>query len=229
MLKFQQTEGIMEKYFEVLRSCQLFHDIEDKNITPMLGCLGAKRENYKKGETILAEGDPAVYLGIVLSGSAQIVQVDFYGNRNIVTVIEPSQIFGEAFSCAGLKKLPVDVISSDNTDILLIDAQRITQSCSNACQFHSQMIFNLLKAVSRKNLMFHQKIKITSKRSTRDKLLTYLMLQAKNSGSNHFVIPYDRQELADYLEVERSGLSAEISKLRAEGKIECKKSEFTLY
>lgn len=219
----------MEKYFMVLRSCQLFHDIEDKKITPMLGCLGAKIKSYKKGETILAEGDPAVYFGIVLSGSAQIVQNDFYGNRNIVTVIEPSQIFGEAFSCAGLKKLPVDVVSSDNTDILLIDAQRITGSCSNACQFHSQMIFNLLKVVSRKNLIFHQKIEITSKRSTRDKLLAYLMLQAKKSGSNHFVIPYDRQELADYLEVERSGLSAEISKLRAEGKIECKRSEFTLY
>lgn len=220
----------MEKYFDVLRSCQLFHDIEDKNIMPMLGCLGAKKKSYKKGATIFAEGDPAIYIGIVLSGSAQIVQVDFYGNRNIVTVIESSQIFGEAFACAGLKKLPVDVVvSSDNTEILLIDAQRITQSCNNACQFHSQMIFNLLKVVSRKNLIFHQKIEITSKRSTRDKLLTYLMLQAKNSGRNYFVIPYNRQELADYLEVERSGLSAEISKLRAEGKIECKKSKFILY
>lgn len=219
----------MKDFFYVLRKCSLFNDISDDKITAMLGCLGAKRMNYAKGQTILAEGEPAAYLGIVLSGSAQIVQLDFYGNRNIVTAMEPSQIFGEVFSCAGLKKLPVNVISSDNTEVMLINAQRITQSCSNACPFHSQMIFNLLNIVAKKNLVLRQKIEITSKRSTREKLMTYLMLQAKNSGSNHFVIPYNRQELADYLEVERSGLSAEISKLRAEGKIECKRSEFTLY
>lgn len=215
--------------FKALRSCQLFHDIDDKNISPMLGCLEAKNKLYSKGQTILMEGTPAEYIGIVLSGSAQIIQVDYDGNRNIVAFIEESELFGEVFACAGLDALPVDVISSDKTEVLLINARRITQSCSNACPFHSQMIFNLLNVVARKNLIFHQKIEITSKRSTRKKLMTYLMLQAKNNGSNHFTIPYDRQELADYLEVDRSGLSTEIGKLRDEGKIECDRSTFTLH
>lgn len=101
-------------------------------------------------------------------------------------------------------------------------------SCQSACSFHSQMIFNLMKTVALKNIIFHQKIEITSKRSTREKLMTYLMFQAKRAKHSRFEIPFDRQELADYLEVDRSGLSAEISKLKAEGVIDCHKNHFEL-
>ena len=218
----------MKKYLDVLRKCPLFTGIEDKDLNAMLGCLGAKESQYKKGDTIFAEGDTAKHLGIVLTGKAQIERVDYYGNRSILTSVEPSKMFGESFACAGIKTLPVNVVAVEDTDVLLIDARRITQSCSNACSFHSRMIFNLLQIVAKKNLVFNQKIEVTSKRSTRDKLMTYLMLQAKNKGTNHFTVSYDRQELADYLEVDRSGLSAEISKLRSEGKIKCQRSTFTL-
>lgn len=218
----------MKKYSEVLRKCALFNDIKHENLAAMLGCLGAKESSYKKGDTILAEGEEAKYLGIVLTGNVNIARVDYYGNRSILTSIEPSQIFGESFACAGLKSLPVDVIATEDTKVLLIDSQRITQSCGNACDFHRQLIFNLLNIVAKKNLVFHQKIEVTSKRNTREKLMTYLHLQAKKTASRTFTIPYDRQELADYLEVERSGLSAEISKLRNERVIECRKSTFTL-
>jgi len=109
-----------------------------------------------------------------------------------------------------------------------MDSARITRSCSNACGFHQQMIFNLMKIMAVKNLCFHQKIEITSKRTTREKLMTYLMIEAKKKRSDTFDIPYDRQELADYLEVDRSGLSAEISKLRREGVLLSEKNRFTL-
>ena len=218
----------MKNFLEVLRKCPLFFGIDDENLSSMLGCLGAETESYKKGETVLSQGEPAEYLGIVLSGAVQIVSIDYYGNRNIVVSIEPSQIFGESFAFAGVESLPVSVIAAESTEVMLIDAQRITQSCSNACSFHSHMIFNLLKTVADKNLVFHQKIEITSKRTTREKLMTYLLIQVKINDNNSFSIPYDRQELADYLEVERSGLSAEISKLRREGIIECKKNRFVL-
>ena len=112
---------------------------------------------------------------------------------------------------------------------MLIDCLKICHSCSNACQFHQQMIYNLLQIVAAKNLMFHQKIEVTSKRTTHEKLMAYLMLQAKQFGSLEFEIPYDRQELADYLEVERSGLSAEIGKLRRQGVIEADRSRFKIY
>lgn len=154
--------------------------------------------------------------------------VDATERLNMPLVIEPSRIFGESFACAGIEVLPVNVVASEDTDVLLIDARRITQSCSNSCSFHSRMIFNLLNIVARKNLVFHQKIEITSKRSTREKLMTYLLLEAKKNGSNTFTIPYDRQELADYLEVERSGLSAEISKMKKEKMLESHRCTFSL-
>ncbi len=111
---------------------------------------------------------------------------------------------------------------------MFIDCRRIMHSCSNVCGFHQQMIFNLMKNLALKNIMFHQKIEITSKRSTKEKLMTYLNLQAKKHKSNKFFIPFNHQELADFLEVERSGLSAEISKLRKEGIIESEKNRFTI-
>lgn len=218
----------MKDFFDILRECPLFDRIGDESLKEMLGCLNAKERSYKKGDAVFAEGDKAKYLGIVLEGSVQLVRVDYYGNRSILANIEPPQLFGEAFACAGLKSLPVDAVAATDTRILLLDAQRIARPCGNACPCHGQTILNLLHIVAKKNLVLHQKIEITSKRSTREKLMTYLMLQAKNAKSHTFTVPYDRQELADYLEVDRSGLSAEISKLRNEKVLECRRSTFTL-
>lgn len=218
----------MKDYFDILRECPLFDRIGDESLKEMLGCLNAKECSYKKGDAVFAEGDKAKYLGIVLEGSVQLVRVDYYGNRSILANIEPPQLFGEAFACAGLKSLPVDAVAATDTRILLLDAQRIARPCGNACPCHGQTILNLLHIVAKKNLVLHQKIEITSKRSTREKLMTYLLLQAKNAKSHTFTVPYDRQELADYLEVDRSGLSAEISKLRNEKVLVCRRSTFTL-
>ena len=218
----------MKDFFDILRKCPLFDQIGDESLDEMLGCLGAKKCSYKKGDTVLAEGDKAKYLGIVLKGSVQLVRVDYYGNRSILTSIEPPQLFGEAFAFAGLDSVPVDVVAAEDTDILLTDAMHIARPCENACAFHRQMTLNLLQIVARKNLVLHRKIEITSKRSTREKLMTYLLLQAKKAGSSTFTIPYDRQELADYLGVERNGLSTEIGKLRNEKVLECRRSTFTL-
>ena len=218
----------MKDFFDILRECPLFDRIGDESLKEMLGCLNAKECSYKKGDAVFAEGDKAKYLGIVLEGSVQLVRVDYYGNRSILANIEPPQLFGEAFACAGLKSLPVDAVAAADTKILLLDAQRIARPCGNACPCHGQTILNLLHIVAKKNLVLHQKIEITSKRSTREKLMTYLLLQAKNAKSHTFTVPYDRQELADYLEVDRSGLSVEISKLRNEKVLECRRSTFTL-
>lgn len=218
----------MENYFEILQKCSLFHGIIDENLTTMLNCFGANVVTYKKKETILAEGESPKYIGIVLSGKVQMIQIDYFGNRSIVATITSSELFGESFACANIKALPVNIIAAEDTKVMFIDCMRITQSCSNACIFHNQIIYNLMKGIATKNLMFHQKIEVTSKRTTREKLMTYLLLQAKKQNSNQFYISYDRQELADYLEVDRSGLSAEISKLKKEGILDSKKNLFIL-
>lgn len=218
----------MEKDFGILRSCPLFNGIADSDLSSMLKCLNAEVKIYKEKQAVMSEGERADKVGIVLSGSVQIIRVDYYGNRSIVSKVEPSEIFGESFACADIKEIPVNVVACENSRIMFIDCNRIINFCNNACDFHNKMVFNLLKVVATKNLIFHQKIEITSKRTTREKLLAFLMLQAKKNGSNSFTVPYDRQELADYLGVDRSGLSAEISKLRSEGIIESKRKQFKL-
>jgi len=218
----------LKKYLEILKKCPLFEKIEDEKLTVMLNCLGAKVVNFDKKYTVFAEGSSAKYIGIVLSGSVQVVQVDYYGNRSILSLIYPSEIFAEAFACAETDSIPVSVIANEPSEIMLIDCSHILYTCSNNCGFHQQLIFNLMKDLARKTIMFHQRIDITSKRTTREKLLAYLMLRAKQTGSDSFDIPFDRQELADYIEVDRSGLSAEIGKMKREGIIECEKNHFTL-
>lgn len=218
----------MKKYFEVLRRCPLFFGIADENLIAMLGCLGAKVEFFDKKYTILLEGNPAKYICIMLSGSAQIIKTDYYGNRSIIYSVEPSELFGESFACSESNSLPISVIANEPSEVMFIDCRHILHTCSNNCRFHQQLIFNLMKGLAIKNIAFHKKIEITSMRSTREKLLTYLMIQAKKSNSDIFDIPFNRQELADYLEVERSGLSSEISKLKKEGIIDCWKNHFKL-
>ena len=218
----------MEKYFDVLRKCPLFNGIDDRDMPGMLGCLQAKVMSFDKKYTILTEGSRARHLGIVLTGTAQIVQVDYYGNRSILCGLSPSEIFGEAFACAGIERLPVSVIANEPCEVMLIECDRILHTCSNACSFHQQLIFNLMRDIACKAIMFQQKIEVISKRTTREKLMCYLQLQAKKAGCAKFEIPFDRQELADFLEVERSGLSAEISKLRKEGIINSNKNSFEL-
>jgi len=218
----------MNEYFPVLSKCSLFDGIDSKDLSAVLACLGAKISDYHKNQIIFQEGDPAKYVGIVLSGAAQIIQEDYYGNRSILTRVEPSELFGESFACAGISALPVSVTASESCQVMLIDCRRITVSCSSACSFHNKMIFNLLRVVATKNLLFHQKLQITSHRTTREKLMAYLLAQAKQADSRSFTIPYDRQALADYLGVDRSAMAAEISKLRRDGVIACEKSRFEL-
>lgn len=218
----------MEKYLDVLKACPLFEEIGDENLLRMLNCLGAKVQLFDKKYTIIAEGNPAKFIGIVLSGSVQITQTDFFGNRSIVAVSQQGEMFSEAFACAEVKAIPVSIIATEPSEIMLIDCSHILHTCANHCGFHQQLIFNLMKSLAVKNILFHQKIEVISKRSTREKLMSYLMLCAKKADSNSFTIPFDRQELADYLCVERSGLSSEIGKLKKEGIIDAHKKHFEI-
>ena len=218
----------MKKYFEVLRRCPLFDGIADGDLLGMMGCLGGRVDFFDKKYTIFAEGSPAKYIGVVLSGSAQIMQVDYYGNRSILSNVTPGEVFAEAFACVEIESLPVTVIANEPSEILFLECHRILHTCSKHCSFHQQLIFNLMKDLASKTLVFHQKIEVVSKRTTREKLMTYLMLQAKKANSPSFDIPFDRQELADYLEVDRSGLSSEIGKLCKEGVIKARKFHFEL-
>ncbi len=219
----------MENYIEVLKTCTLFKDIEEKNILSLLKCLNAKVSFFDKKYTVFTEGTKAKYIGIVLSGAVQTEFTDYYGNRSILNIAHTGETFCEAFSCADAESLPVCAVASKPSEIMFIDSSHILNTCSSCCSFHTQLIFNLMQNIAAKNVELYRRTEINSRRTTRQKLLTYLSMQAKKENSNSFYIPFNRQELADYLEADRSGLSAEISKLIKEGIISSKKNYFELH
>ena len=218
----------MEQYFETLSSCSLFSQITKEEMESMLICLGAKAMEFGKGEPVFLEGEPAKYVGVVLSGAVQIVRDDYYGNRSVITVASPSDLFAEVFSCAGVDTYPVSAIAQVRSKVMLLDCKHMLTVCSNACGFHTRLVQNLLQAVSQKSLALSRKIGFMSQKTTRQKLMAFLLDQAKLHQSNTFTIAYDRQGLADFLGVERSAMSAEISKMRKDGVLDCKGSHFRL-
>ena len=219
----------MEKYFDTLRRSPLFSEISSEELSSMLHCLGAKVVDIAKGDPVFLEGDPAGFIGIVLEGSIQIVQEDYFGNRSIIHHSQAGDIFAEAFSFTGLDAMPVSGYAVKNSKCMLLACRRMMTVCSSACSFHNRLVKNLLQLVSRKNLMLNEKIRYMSQKTTREKLLAYLAAQAKQAGSAEFTIPFDRQALADYLGVERSAMAAEISKLRRDGIIETTGSRFHIF
>lgn len=218
----------MKGYTGILKNCPLFQGIPEEELPFLLACLDVKIQNFPKEQNIFREGDAPRSVGILLRGEARIWQSDYYGKRSIVAQVTEGELFGEAFACAGLEALPVSVTAARDSEVLLLDCQRIVSPCGKGCTFHQQLLRNLLAVLADKNVRFHEKIQVLGKRTTREKLLAYLAQQARQQGSRQFTIPFDRQELADYLGVDRSGLSMEISRLKAEGVLSGSRSTFTL-
>lgn len=218
----------MEKYFDLLLTNPLFAGIDRESLGSLLGCLAARSQRFAKGEPVFLEGDMAGNIGFVLVGAVQIVRDDFFGNRSLLMPVQAGELFGEAYACAGLDTLPVSGYAAQDCAVLWLACRKMLTVCTNACGFHNTLVQNLLQVVAQKNLQLGRKIQLMSKKTTREKLMAYLLDQAKQRGVAEFTIPLDRQGLADFLGVERSAMSAELSKLRALGVLETKGSCFHL-
>lgn len=216
----------MKKYIAILKKSLLFKGMSEQDLLSMLNCLSATVKDYHKDECVWLSGDQVKQVGLVLGGEVLIIKDDLYGNRSVLSNVCEGDLFGEAFSCAGIKSLPVSVITVSRSTIMLIDYQRIINTCSNTCVFHMKLIKNMLKILADKNIMLTQKINNMSQRTTREKLLSYLADASTRANSRVFKIPFNRQELADYLCVDRSAMSSELGKLKAEGIIDFARSEF---
>ncbi len=214
---------------KVLLRSKLFQGISDTDIPGMLSCLNARKITIDKGSYLIQEGDSAEYVGVLLSGELEISSTDYYGNRNIMARILPGDLYGETIACAGIPASPVSVMALCPSEALLLNCNQMIMPCNKACDFHNRLITNLLQILADKNLNFQRKLQITSKRTTREKLLTFLMLEAKRQGKASFTIGYDRQSLADFLGVDRSAMSTELSKLQKDGILTTKKNHFTLH
>jgi len=219
----------MKNVFDNVQKCVLFKNMPESDLRSLLSCLGGKTRRYKKGEFICRAEDTLETVGIVLSGTVHIITEDFWGNRSLLGEAEEGDTFAEAFACAGISNMPVSVLAAQNAEVLWLNYRRIITSCTSACAFHAALIENMLKILAQKNISMLKKLEHVTRRTTREKLLSYLSEQAKLAGGDEFDIPFDRQQLADYLAVERSAMSAELSKMRADGLLEFRKNRFTLY
>ncbi len=211
-----------------LSESPLFRGISGTEAEKLLVCLSARQAEYKRGAMLLCAGTPSADMALVLVGRVDIVQDDFWGNRNLVRVCAPGALFGEAYACTGDQKLYVSVIAQTDTAVLWLNAQRVLTTCPDTCGCHSVLIRNLLKQLAFNNIRMSRKMEHITQRTTRDKLLSYLSAQAQEHGRAEFDIPLSRQQLADYLSVERSAMSAELSRLRRDGLIESDRTHFIL-
>lgn len=176
----------MKDYFEVLKKCPLFVGISEDDMEPLLNCLNVKEINARKGEVIIHAGDRPDYIGIVLKGSVHVVQKDYWGKRTILTDVQTGGLFGEAFSCAEASVLPVSVLAQEAVRFLLVECRKISMTCSVACLFHIRLIQNMMKALATKNIILTRKMEHITKKTTRDKVLSYLSECAIEKGSNNF-------------------------------------------
>ena len=194
----------------------------------MLSCLETREERFPKDTFLLRTGDTAESIGLVLSGSVLVVQEDIWGNRNILSKAGPGQTFAAAYACAPGSLLNVSVLAETPVTALFLNVKRVLNVCPSACEHHSRIIRNLLGELAEKNLRFGEKLTHMGQRTTRAKLMSYFSAEAQRLGTYEFDIPFSRQQLADYLAVERSGLSLELGKMRSEGLLDFHKSHFIL-
>ena len=218
----------MKKYIPVLKRTKLFSGVGEEDISSLLSCLGARKKEYKKGEYILREGEHIRDIFILVEGKIHIQKDDYWGNRSILSVISVGEMFGEGYAAPESGALLNDVVAVEVSSVIFFDVKRILTTCSSACRFHNMIVQNMFFAISDKNKKLVQKLGHMSGRTTRAKLISYLSEEAKRQGSSAFTVPFNRQQLADYLCVDRSAMSNELCKMREEGMIKFEKSRFEL-
>lgn len=211
-----------------LSKTMLFSGISQSDIPSLLDCLGSEQKRYDREEIIYHAGDLVSSMGMVLSGRVQIETNDILGNRSVLDSVGPGSVFAETYASLPAEPLMISVSAAEPSDILFLNVSRLLDTCPSGCTFHSQLIRNLLAISAQKNLNLSRRIFHTASKSIRGRLLSYLSFQAAKEGSREFTIPFNRQQLADYLSVDRSALSNELSKMQKEGLLCVKRNWFLL-
>ena len=211
-----------------LRKSTLFTNINEDDFEKILKCLSIREKHLKRDAFVFRAEDRVQQVFFIFSGSMHIIDEDFWGNRSIIETMEVYTLFGEAYTLALTEKYLVSVIASEDSTILEMDHLRLFETCSKGCSCHSRLIKNAAFILSEKIVRLTEKLGHIAQRTMREKILSYLSKCAKQAQSSSFYIPYSRQQLADYLCVERSSLSHELSRLNDSGMIRYHKNYFEL-
>jgi CRP-like cAMP-binding protein len=218
----------MRKFIPLLLTCRLFDGIRVEEIEKLLDCFHARTRKFEKDAYVFMEGEEISAMGIVISGAVHVVRDDFWGNRTIIARIAAGEIFAESFACGKNKRFPLSVIAAEKTEALFIQAGKISAVCASACPFHARILNNMIQELAGKNSTLINKMQHITQRSTRGKLISYLSFQAREAGGSSFDIPFNREELAEFLSVDRSAMSSELGRMRNDGLLTFRKNHFTL-
>lgn len=219
----------MEQYLFILRNSPFFQGMTEEEILSVLHCVNATVLRKKKDDYILRVGDSTETMGLVLRGAVLVLQEDLWGHRNIIHRIGAGEFFAEAFAATSGSVLDVNIVADEDTEVMLLHMGRLLQTCLHTCDHHNRLVRNLVSVMARRVMNLNEKITHMAKRSTREKLLSYLSAESIRQGKLSFTIPYDRQQLADYLCVERAAMSVELSKLQKEGFLKTNRNRFALF
>lgn len=214
--------------FDFLSKTSLFRGITPAEIEAMKDCLLPIVKQYNRGESIFRSGETISSLGIVLTGSVNIERGDAWGNNSIIDKIESGGMFGETYACLKSEPITVDVTATEKTEAVFFDIGKVLYICPNRCGFHTRLIDNLVQNLARKNLALSNKMRYITPKTIRARLIAYLSSEAFAQGKLTIEIPFNRQQLADYLSVERSALSNELSKMQDDKLIQYNKNRFKL-
>lgn len=213
---------------EQLQKSPLFQCIQPEDLEGMLKCLNARETSFDKNEFIMSSDDTLHLIGVVLDGSVEMINEDSFGKKSILTVIDIGGVFGETYACAQEKHRTIAFQAHTRCTVLLLDYQRVLHSCTVTCIFHHRLIENMVMLIASKNLELIEKVEIISQPSVRKKILAYLMRMAQAVGKQTFTVPLSRSEMAEYLCIDRSAMTRELSRMQEEGVLVFHKREFTL-
>lgn len=217
----------MQTFIQEVKS-PLFDGISSEERKAMLGCIGYHISTFKKGDIVAFENENIKHIGILLSGAVDMIKEDLWGNKTMLVRMRKDELFGETFACGEDNLSVVTFVVSEDARILFLPFDRVMHSCTMACQFHHQLIENMVHIIANKNRDLMRKVEVISKKNLREKILAYLSIQAQLHSSRYFEIPLGRVELAEYLCADRSALTRELTKMKAEGLIDYEKNCFRL-
>lgn len=215
-------------YIDKVMNTELFNKISADDIKAMFKCLNAYIQFYNKGDIIILEDEEVYNIGLIIYGEVFISKESYDGNRIVISQLKSGEVFGAMVAFSNSHKSPTDIIANNATGVLLIPRDKLINQCSNLCVFHQKIIRNFLGIVSERAIELNKKVALLSIKSIKGKISAYLLEQAKNFGSNRFVIPINRNQLAEYLNVSRPSLSREISILKDDNTIDYHLNSFKL-
>ena len=225
---FCNKRGNVEEYFPILRKNRLFYGLIDSEISAMLECFDGAVRDFHSGQAVFRRGDAIENIAILLKGRLHIQREDYWGNRSIINEIAEGDMFGESYAVMNAGAIASDVVAAEDSTVLFLRMADIIAPCGKCCACHSTVIVNLISVLSMKNRMLVRKIGYLSERTTREKLLSYLSDESIRYNNSSFDIPFSRQQLADFLAVDRSAMSKELCRMRDEGLLSFRKNHFEL-